>query len=72
MKVTKQTLIGAIIDYDMDASQVFFKYGMFCLGCPHARGEAIEDACKAHGADADKLVEDLNKFFESKENAANA
>ena len=67
MRVTKQTVIGEIIDHDMDASQVFFGYGMFCLGCPHARGEAIEDACATHGVDADALVADLNKYFEAKE-----
>ena len=66
MKVTKQTLIGAIIDYDTDAAKFFFDMGMYCLGCPHARGESIEEACAAHGTDADKLVENLNAFFESK------
>jgi hybrid cluster-associated redox disulfide protein len=39
---------------------------MHCLGCPHATGEAIEDACRAHGTDADALVEKLNNFFASK------
>ena len=66
MKVTKQTLIGAIIDYDMDAAKFFFDMGMYCLGCPHARGESIEEACAAHGTDADKLVADLNNFLEAK------
>ena len=69
MKVTKTTLIGEIMDHDMDASKVFFGYGMFCLGCPHARSESIEEACAAHGADADKLVADLNKYFEEKAQA---
>ena len=60
MKVTKETVIGEIID---------FGYGMFCLGCPHARGEALEDACAAHGVNVDELVADLNKYFEEKANA---
>ena len=69
MKVTKETVIGEIIDFDQNASQVFFGYGMFCLGCPHARGEALEDACAAHGVNVDELVVDLNKYFEEKANA---
>lgn len=69
MKVTKETVIGEIIDFDQNASQVFFGYGMFCLGCPHARGEALEDACAAHGVNVDELVADLNKYFEEKANA---
>ena len=69
MKVTKETVIGEIIDFDQNASQVFFGDGMFCLGCPHARGEALEDACAAHGVNVDELVADLNKYFEEKANA---
>ena len=69
MKVTKSTVIGDIMDFDNNAAQVFFGYGMFCLGCPHARGAAIEAACAAHGVDADALGADLNKYFEEKANA---
>ncbi len=72
MKVTKETLIGAIIDHDTNAAPVFFGYGMFCLGCPHARGESIADACAAHGVDADALIADLNKYFAEKETPAEA
>jgi hypothetical protein len=35
-----------------------------------SRGESIEDACMAHGTDADELVEKLNQFLASKENNA--
>ena len=66
MKVTKETLIGAILDYDVDTAQFFIKMGMYCLGCPHSRGESIAEACMAHGTDADKLVADLNNFLEAK------
>jgi len=30
-------------------------------------GESIEDACAVHGIDADKLVKELNEYFEKKE-----
>jgi hybrid cluster-associated redox disulfide protein len=36
---------------------------MHCLGCPHWRGESIEDACRAHGTDCDALIAKLNAFL---------
>ena len=65
MKVTKETLIGDILDFDVETAQFFFEIGMHCLGCPHSRGESIEDACTVHGTDADALVKKLNDFLSS-------
>ena len=65
MEVTKQTLIGDVLDYDVETAQFFFEIGMHCLGCPSARGESIEDACAVHGTDADALVAKINAFLES-------
>ena len=66
MKVTKDTLIGDILDFDVETAQFFFEIGMHCLGCPHSRGESIEDACIVHGTDADALVNKINEFLASK------
>lgn len=66
MEVTKETLIGDVLDYDIDTAEFFFEIGMHCLGCPHSRGESIEDACAVHGTDADLLVEKINKFLKEK------
>ncbi|MBO7305008.1 MAG: DUF1858 domain-containing protein [Clostridia bacterium] len=66
MKVTKDTLIGDILDFDVETAQFFFEIGMHCLGCPHSRGESIEDACMVHGTDADALVNKINAFLASK------
>ena len=66
MKVTKETLIGAILDYDVNTAKFFFEIGMHCLGCPHSRGESIEDACKVHGTNADELVAKINEYLQSK------
>lgn len=63
MKVTKQTLIGDILDFNVETARFFFEIGMHCLGCPHSRGESIEDACKVHGTDADELVAKINAFL---------
>ena len=60
MVVTKQTLIGEILDRAPELAPIFFEIGMHCLGCPHSRAESIEEACAVHGTDADKLVEKIN------------
>ena len=66
MQVTKNTLIGDILDFDVNTAQFFFEIGMHCLGCPHSRGESIAEACAVHGTDADELVKKINDYLSSK------
>ena len=66
MTVTKNTLIGEILDFDVETARFFFEIGMHCLGCPHSRGESIEDACAVHGTDADALVAKINEYLSNK------
>ena len=61
MKVTKDSLIGDVLDFDVDTAQFFFDIGMHCLGCPSARGETVEQACAVHGISCDELIEKINK-----------
>ena len=63
MKVTKESIIGDILDFDKGTAEFFFEIGMHCLGCPSARGESIADACAVHGTDADELVKKINAFL---------
>ena len=67
MVVTKDTLIGDVLDHNVETAQFFFEIGMHCLGCPHSRGESIEDACIVHGTDADVLVNKINEFLAKSE-----
>ena len=66
MKVTKDTLIGDVLDFNVETAKFFFEIGMHCLGCPSARGESIEDACMVHGTDADALVKKINDYLATK------
>ena len=66
MVVTKQSIIGDVLDYDRETAQFFLAIGMHCLGCPASRGESIEAACAVHGTNADELVEAINAFLSSK------
>lgn len=65
--ITKQSLIGDVLDADQGTAQYFLEMGMHCLGCPSSRGESIEAACSVHGTDADALVAKLNEYFSNKQ-----
>ena len=65
-KITKDMIISDVLQMDRNTAPIFIKMGMHCLGCPSASGESIQDACIVHGIDADKLVEELNDYFEKK------
>ena len=60
MTVTKDSIIGDILDAAPQTAIYFMEMGMHCLGCPSARGESIEDACAVHGVDVDELIEKIN------------
>ena len=63
MTVTKDSVIGDVLDENIETAQFFFEIGMHCLGCPASRGETIEAACAVHGTDADELVKRINAFL---------
>ena len=65
-EVTKDMLIGDILDLDEGTAPFFFEMGMYCLGCPASRGESLEDACLVHGTDCDELVSKINEYLASK------
>lgn len=66
MEITKDSIIGDVLDFDRDTAQFFLEIGMHCLGCPSARGESIEAACAVHGTNADELVAKINDFLATK------
>ncbi len=61
MKITKDLIIGDVLDQYPNTAEIFFSIGMHCLGCPASRGETIEEACMVHGADVDELINRLNE-----------
>ena len=66
MMITKDTIIGDILDMAPECATLFLEIGMHCLGCPSARGESVEMACEVHGVDADELVEKINALIADK------
>ena len=56
MTVTRDTVIGDLLDVNADVSQFFLAIGMHCLGCPASQGESLEEAAAVHGIDIDELM----------------
>ena len=59
-QITKDTMIGDILDIAPETAPVFVSIGMHCLGCPSSRGETVEEACMVHGVDVNTLLEQIN------------
>ena len=57
IEITKDTIIGDILDVAPQTAPIFLSIGMHCLGCPSSRGETVEEAC----IDCDKLLEIVNE-----------
>lgn len=58
--ITKDTIIGDILDIAPETAPIFLSIGMHCLGCPSSRGETVEQACMVHGVNVDELLEKIN------------
>lgn len=63
MTVTKDTIIGEILNADPSTAPYFIAMGMHCLGCPASRGESLEQACAVHGVSCDELVAKINEHL---------
>ncbi|WP_077611277.1 DUF1858 domain-containing protein [Clostridium sp. Marseille-P2415] len=60
LSVTKDTLIGEVLNADQTTAPFFFEMGMHCLGCPASAGESLEEACMVHGVPVQELIDKLN------------
>ena len=65
-KVTKDTMIGELLQIDANVAPLLLNIGMHCLGCPSSQMETIGEAAMVHGIDADDLVKDINDFIRIK------
>jgi len=65
-QITKEMLIGEILQIDMGIAPILMGVGMHCLGCPSSQMESLEDACAVHGMDADEVIEQINAYLTAK------
>jgi len=61
--ITKDTIIGDILDIAPETAPAFLSIGMHCLGCPSSRNETVEQACAVHDVDVATLLERVNTMI---------
>lgn len=66
MQISKNILIGELIQLDQGIIPILLGSGMHCVGCPSAQGESLEEACMVHGIDADALEATINEYLAAK------
>lgn len=64
--ITKDILVGEILDNYPESVPFFLDIGMHCLGCPASRGETLEEACLVHGIEPEEVVQKLKEFLAPK------
>ena len=65
-EVTKDMLIGEILQADATVAPILMASGMHCIGCPASQGESLEEAAMVHGIDSDELVTKINEYLATK------
>ena len=63
-RVTKDTMIGDLLQIDQNVAPLLLNIGMHCLGCPSSQMETIEEAAMVHALDPDDLVVEINTFID--------
>ncbi|MDF2595895.1 MAG: hypothetical protein K0S30_1257 [Clostridia bacterium] len=64
-QITKDMIIGDILQVDRGVIPILMNSGMHCLGCPSSQMESLGEACMVHGIDADELVGKLNSYLQT-------
>ena len=64
-RVTKDTMIGDLLQIDQNVAPLLLNIGMHCLGCPSSQMETIAEAAMVHGIAPDDLVVEINTFLDS-------
>ena len=60
-RVTKDTMIGDLLQIDQNVAPLLLNIGMHCLGCPSSQMESLSDACAVHGISSDALLAAINE-----------
>ena len=72
IKITKEMIIGDILNEAPDMAPVLMAAGMHCIGCPSAQMETLEDAAYVHGIEPDLLITRVNAFVDAQDKEAKA
>ena len=61
VEITRDMLIGDIIQAKPETINTLLMAGMGCIACPSALYETLEEACMVHGMDCEYLLAELNR-----------
>ena len=67
IKISKEMIIGDILNEAPDMAPVLMAAGMHCIGCPSSQMETLEEAAAVHDIEIDLLLARLNAFLEALE-----
>ena len=65
--ITKDMLIGDILEINEDAAPILLEIGMHCLGCPASQMESLEEACFVHGIEVTDVAAEINDYLTNKQ-----
>ena len=63
IQISKDMLIGELIQMHELIAPMLMRAGMHCLGCPSSQMESLEEACMVHGIVCDDLVTGINEVL---------
>lgn len=63
-KLTKETTMGEMLEYDGAIAYILMECGMHCIGCPSSIGESLEEACIVHGLDPDFVMAKIQDYLD--------
>ena len=66
-QVKKESLIIEVLENAPQTAPFFNAIGMHCLTCSLAMDETVDQACAAHGYDAEDFVLQVNAYLEQQE-----
>ena len=72
IKITKEMIIGDILNEAPDMAPVLMAAGMHCIGCPSAQMETVEEAAYVHGIEPGLLITRVNAFVDAQDKEAKA
>ena len=72
IKITKEMIIGDILNEAPDMAPVLMAAGMHCIGCPSAQMETVDEAAYVHGIEPELLITRVNAFVDAQDKEAKA
>ena len=72
IKITKEMIMGDILNEAPDMAPVLMAAGMHCIGCPSAQMETVEEAAYVHGIEPELLITRVNAFVDAQDKEAKA